>query len=203
MTAGLAHILIDMGGVLCRNDEGPVWRSWEQHTGLPGETLRAELYDRGLKEEFDRGLKHPGGIAMFLGVRFNVELSLDDWSGIWNRAVEPDPEMDAFAKSLAAQVPCSLASTTDMLHHEKLRREMSCMARFEHEFVSYRLGHIKPDAMFYARIIEQLNADPSRVLFIDDREENVRGAANAGMTALAFRGMEDLRQRLREYGLRA
>ncbi len=116
-----------MGGVLCRNDEAPVWRSWEQHTGLPGEALRAELYDRGLKEEFDRGLKHPGGIALFLSMRFNVGLSLDDWAGIWTRAVEPDLEMNALAKSLATQVPCSLASTTDRLHHEKLRGGLDCL----------------------------------------------------------------------------
>lgn len=201
MIPRLEHILFDMGGVVCRNDEAPVWQAWEAHTGLPGETLRAELHDRGLKEEFDRGLKHPGGIALFLSMRFEVELSLNDWTDIWSRAIEPDPEMDRFARALAVHIPCSLASTTDKLHHEKMRRELTCLELFKHEFVSYELGYIKPDPMYYRRALERLDADPAKVLFIDDKEENVQGAIDTGMKALRFTGIEKLRTNLTTYGL--
>jgi putative hydrolase of the HAD superfamily len=34
------------------------------------------------------------------------------------------------------------------------------------------------------------------VVFIDDQEENVEGARNAGMTGILFTGADDLRQQL-------
>ena len=201
MIPRLEHILMDAGGVLCFNDEAPVWRAWEQHTGLTGEVLRTELYDRGLKVEFDRGLKHPAGIALFLSMRFEVELTLDDWAGIWNRAIEPDPEMDQFARALAVHIPCSLASTTDKLHHEKMRGTLTCLELFKNEFVSYQLGYIKPDPMYYRRALERLDIDPAKVLLIDDKEENVAGALELGLQAMRFTGIDKLRQDLTQYGL--
>ena len=197
----LEGILIDLGGVLCSVDEQAVWDAWQQHTGLPGETLRTELYDRGLKAEVDRGWKQPPGVALFLAYRFEVELTTEDWKRIWASSVKPDPAMDEFAAALAMHLPTALANTTDRIHHRALQEQLTCLERFKGQAVSYELGHLKPEPKFYERALELLGTPAKSTLFIDDKEENVMGALAAGMPALRFTGLEELREDLKQFGL--
>jgi putative hydrolase of the HAD superfamily len=58
------------------------------------------------------------------------------------------------------------------------------------------LGLRKPDPAIYRRALDILGRPAERVLFIDDRVENVAGAEAAGMKALHFEGYEPLRDAL-------
>jgi HAD superfamily hydrolase (TIGR01509 family) len=42
---------------------------------------------------------------------------------------------------------------------------------------------VKPDPQIYAAIQDELGVAPDRIAFIDDREPNVTGAADAGWQA--------------------
>lgn len=194
---------MDMGGVLCDVNEARAYAAWEAFTKLPAEALRVELYDRGLKEEFDKGLKQPGGVSLFLKYRFEIEFSKSDWADIWGAAVSANAAMDAFAAKLAALVPTGLASTTDKVHHTKLQGELTCLRQFRAQAVSYEIGYLKPDPRFYQRALDMLGTSPGNTLFIDDREENVQGALNVGLQALRFTGIDKLREDLARLGLLA
>jgi glucose-1-phosphatase len=194
-------VLIDMGGVLCDVDEQRAYAAWEAHTKLPGEVLRVELYDRGLKEEFDKGQKEPGGVSLFLKYRFEIPLTKADWANIWGAAVSANAAMDEFARALAVHVPTALASTTDKVHHTKLRGELKCLELFRAQAVSYEIGYIKPDPRFYREALNKLGTSAANTVFIDDKEENVQGAVDAGMQALRFISLEKLREDLGRLGL--
>ena len=58
------------------------------------------------------------------------------------------------------------------------------------------LGLRKPEPAIYRRALDILNRPAERVLFIDDRAENVAGAAAAGLKAIRFEGAESLRREL-------
>ena len=53
----------------------------------------------------------------------------------------------------------------------------------------------------YRRALDILGSPPPRILFIDDREENVAGAAAAGIKAIRFTGAEALRSELANLGV--
>ena len=59
------------------------------------------------------------------------------------------------------------------------------------------LGIRKPDPKIYRRALGILGATPERVVFIDDRLENVAAAAAAGMSAIRFTGADALRRDLK------
>ena len=63
------------------------------------------------------------------------------------------------------------------------------------------LGLRKPEPAMYKRALDILGRPPERVLFIDDRPENVDGAAAVGLKAIRFEGAESLRQDLAELGV--
>ena len=63
------------------------------------------------------------------------------------------------------------------------------------------MGLRKPEPAMYRRAIDILGCPPQRILFIDDREENVAGAAAAGIKAIRFTGAEALRSELVRLGI--
>jgi putative hydrolase of the HAD superfamily len=63
------------------------------------------------------------------------------------------------------------------------------------------VGLRKPDPAIYRRALEIFGAPPERVLFIDDRPENVAPAAAAGMRTIVFAGEDALRSELKELGV--
>jgi len=63
------------------------------------------------------------------------------------------------------------------------------------------LGLRKPGPAIYKRTLDILGRPAGRVLFIDDRAENVAGAVDAGMKAIRFEGAEALRSELAVLGV--
>ncbi len=55
------------------------------------------------------------------------------------------------------------------------------------------LGVRKPNAAIYERALDILGRPPQKILFVDDRIENVTAAAKAGMQAIKFDGEDKLR----------
>lgn len=64
------------------------------------------------------------------------------------------------------------------------------------------LQMLKPEARIYRHLLDRLGAEPAEVAFLDDRAENVNGAASLGIRAVQFTGSADARAQLAELGLR-
>jgi putative hydrolase of the HAD superfamily len=67
---------------------------------------------------------------------------------------------------------------------------------FDMQLSSCYLGLRKPDGAIYQRAIDIVGKLPKRILFVDDRPENVAGAKAAGITAIRFTDEATLRNDL-------
>jgi putative hydrolase of the HAD superfamily len=67
---------------------------------------------------------------------------------------------------------------------------------FKVAFSSCYVGLRKPGVEIYRRAIDILGTPPERILFIDDRQENVDGAMQAGMKGIRFEGEQQLKKQL-------
>jgi epoxide hydrolase-like predicted phosphatase len=72
---------------------------------------------------------------------------------------------------------------------------------FDDVVISQEVELAKPDAPIYIRACERLGVNPGEVVFIDDRERNLKGAIEVGMQTMLFCGVDDLLDRLAEAGL--
>jgi putative hydrolase of the HAD superfamily len=72
---------------------------------------------------------------------------------------------------------------------------------FKVAFSSCYVGLRKPGLAIYKRALDILGEPAERVLFIDDREENVTSAVAAGMKGIKFVGADALRSELVSLGV--
>lgn len=64
---------------------------------------------------------------------------------------------------------------------------------FEQVFVSGELGTIKPSAEIFEHVMSELGVTAAQTVFIDNKEENVRGAEELGIAGHVFTTAADLR----------
>lgn len=70
----------------------------------------------------------------------------------------------------------------------KLRQRFELEDRFEKWIISGDVGVRKPDPAIYQALLRELDASPSRLLFVDDRLANVQAAQALGIQSILFGG---------------
>lgn len=64
---------------------------------------------------------------------------------------------------------------------------------FERVFVSAEIGLLKPEPAIYLHVARELGIAPTELVFVDNREDNVRGAEAVGIRSHVFTGADTLR----------
>nr|WP_317846058.1 HAD family phosphatase [Nocardiopsis quinghaiensis] len=132
-----------------------------------------------------------------LGVRFDghriaglVEADIASWNAVDDTMVALVEELAASGRriGLLSNIPEELA-----LHYEE---HHPWLRGFHVRAFSCRIGHVKPEPEAYRWCQDALRTEPERVLFVDDRQENVRGARETGMRAHLFTTADRLREDL-------
>jgi putative hydrolase of the HAD superfamily len=117
----------------------------------------------------------------------------------WDRG--PLPGTAELLEKLKDRVTLACLSNNNELHWRRLSTYPRFLECFPHRFVSFQIGKIKPDADVFTHVLAQLGVPPDEVLFFDDNVECVDMAVRAGMQARLTRGLEPVRQTLKELGL--
>jgi len=67
-------------------------------------------------------------------------------------------------------------------------------------FPSFKLKSVKSDGpeIFY-KVLNRLKIEPTEAIFIDDRKINVKNAKKAGLLAILFKDLKDLRIKVDYY----
>jgi putative hydrolase of the HAD superfamily len=191
-------ILFDVGGVLLTNG----WDHGERAAaatkfGLDAQELEArnaEVYAAWERSEID--VNGYLDAAVFYEPR---SFSRDEFFDfilaqsklLEDGALEIVKEISASKKYLIGALNNEARETNDFRFSKfELRRYLKVA------FSSCYVGLRKPEPAIYRRALDILGTDRERTLFIDDRQENVDGAAAAGMKAIRFTGAEGLRAKL-------
>ena len=105
----------------------------------------------------------------------------------WWCSTEADLAVLALIRSLRQHgMLCALASNQQRFRANYLRQTFAYDTLFERSFYSYELGCMKPDVLYFQRILASLPVAPDQILFIDDLEPNVIAARSVGIQAAQF-----------------
>ena len=193
-------VVFDLGGVLADfGGVGPM----RQLAGIDSDE---ELWRRWLScehvRQFERGGCSPEEFAVGLVTEWGLDIDPDrflaDFStwlvGPYDGAVELVTEV-----SERATVAC--LSNTNAVHWEAGASQWPLLDAFDHTFLSFQLGLVKPDREVFEQVVAVLDVTPDRVLFLDDNAINVTAARAAGLRAERVQGIDRARAALPAIGL--
>lgn len=195
-------ILFDVGGVLLTNG----WDTHERELAIEQFHLDDgfELRHHQLYPSWERGDINAG--AYLDATVFNQPRSFSRDEFFAFILAQSKPLADSAIgtlQELAASNKCMLgAFNNEARETNKYRFETFGLFRyFKVALSSCYLGLRKPDRPIYEKALEMLGRPANKILFIDDREENVAGAIDAGMQAIRFSGEQPLRKDLANLGV--
>jgi putative hydrolase of the HAD superfamily len=110
-----------------------------------------------------------------------IAADIDSWSAVDDEMVDVVGELAASGRwlGLLSNIPEELAAYYETHHHRWL-------AHFRVRAFSCRIGHAKPQPDAYLWCRQALGPAPGGILFVDDRQENVRTAEAVGMRGHLF-----------------
>jgi putative hydrolase of the HAD superfamily len=114
---------------------------------------------------------------------------------------DPYPGAEKLVVETSAEVTVGCLSNTNALHWQQKISKWPLARRFEHRFLSYELGAVKPDATIFELAVARTGVAAERILFLDDNALNVAGARAVGLRAEQTRGAAEARALLSDYGL--
>ena len=136
--------------------------------------------------------------------RWDSPASLEEALEPWHWFTAEPAVISLIGDLRAAGIGCHLATNQQAYRRAIMQDERGYGSWFDQTFYSCDLGLAKPDPAYFRAILAAIDVPASSVLFIDDNEDNVAGAASVGLRAELFdlsSGVEALVDLLRRYGL--
>ncbi|MCX2723831.1 HAD family hydrolase [Roseibium salinum] len=202
--ADIKFVIFDLNDVLYDADPEIRLELLEDLTGRPAAEIDAAVWGGPHEEEAEAG--NPGTsegyLAQFAGL-LGYPIDFETWAEIHRRMLRPRPDVLNLARETGKRADIAMLTNNGMLLKAALP---VCAPEIieifgDNAHVSAEFKVRKPDPLVYRRICEAYGHSPERSAFIDDKEENVTGAQEAGLHGHLYTSPEDLRDFLRSHGL--
>lgn len=196
-------VLFDYGQVLSQPPDPAAWSRMQAITGLGDAQLHEAYWN--FRHDYDRdalnGRTYWREVARQAGISLSdlqVEHLLTADVDLWTR---PNGPMIAWAGILQhSGVRTAILSNIGDAMAAGVTARLGWLNGFEHCIWSYALKLAKPDPAIFHRTVELLHTVPNRILFIDDKEENLAAAREVGMWGIQYAAQSEFERAMRENG---
>jgi 2-haloacid dehalogenase len=194
-------VVFDLGNVLVE------WRPEAYYDARLGQAARRRMFDEtGLLDanaRIDAGApmretiyaladRHPEWAA-------EIRLFHDDQFAMTQPVIWHSVRLVAALR--ARGVPVFALSNWGNDSFDRARLHYPFLADFDRHYISGKLGFMKPDPRIYAHLEADCGIAPERLLFVDDRAENIEAARRRGWSGHLFSDPGLLARELIERGL--
>ena len=197
-------VISDLGRVVLWFDNNIFLRKLADAAGKPFSDVKATVHG-GLElfRRFDGGAVTPRGVFEKVTGLVGADISYKAFFEMYNDIFSLNaPVVDVLANIKAAGYKTLLLSNTDSERFVFVRHRFPEVLFFDHYVLSYELKLLKPDPAIYLAAARLAGTSPQECVFIDDMEENVKGAVETGFAGIHYRPETDLAAELRMLELR-
>ncbi|MBZ9712976.1 HAD family hydrolase [Deinococcus multiflagellatus] len=186
MTASLParHVAFDWGGVFTIGTfDGRSTQNVAERGGVPVKRVR-DSYFRHVRQLEVGAWTLPQFWAV-LQEETGLTLPYEDFEPLYLGSIHDNPAMYATLAALPRTVRVGLLSNNYPVVSDHLRRDPR-FARFDALVFSNELGHKKPAPEAFAALEQAMGVPAAQVAFVDDVQENIDAAQDAGFHGLLY-----------------
>ncbi len=192
-------VIFDLGGVIVRFTNDPYYSHLAEISNKGHEFVKAAIEKKELPllESGRVNLEYfEANVARRLGIRNNEV----DWFQFYKRTVKLNHDMLELVDILHKDYITAFLTNIDKSRYFYTTRILE-MDLFDYRFQSCYIGERKPGLGIFRHALKKIGVLPEQAVFIDDRLENVQGAARAGINAVHFKNRRLLDVKLANMGL--
>ncbi len=194
-------IFFDLGGVCVTVDPGPAVKD----LAFMSRRSEAEVYDAifksGLIDRFERGEITGQQFHKIVRHKLAIHPTFARFKTLWSGIPGPAYGMDDILARLKLDWKLFAVSNTNEIHFPFIALTNPIVRHFSGFFLSYELGHLKPEPEFYSQAIDRSGFAPDEILYIDDRPDFVEAGQAHGLHGLVFTGAWPLQEWFMDRGV--
>ncbi len=189
MKAGIKNIIFDLGGVILNLAVENTHREFSRLSGLPPEEIKTRVHQANYFHAYERGLISDADFRNHLRQSLQLQVTDSELDNAWNAMLLDIPlERFELLQQLKQTHRVFLLSNTNEIHRQCFNgivHQTSGKANIDHYFhqayFSHQLKLSKPDIAIYQHVLADQNLLPHETVFLDDNQDNLTGAAKAGL----------------------
>jgi 2-haloacid dehalogenase len=194
-------VIFDIGNVLIE------WQPERYYDRVVGADRRRAMFAavdlHAMNDEVDRGGDFQGVIyataEQYPAFRDEIRMWHDNWIELATPLIPRS--VDLLRQLRARGVPVFALTNFGIGSFAFARTRYGVLDEFDRRYISGHMGVIKPDPRIYERVEEDCGIAPERLLFTDDRIDNIHAARARGWQVHHFDGPEGWARRLVAEGL--
>jgi glucose-1-phosphatase len=195
-------IIFDIGRVLIRVDISRAMDGLAAGLSLTPQEVWSAIEKDPHWLDWQEGRISPRDWHLHLSKRLGVSLTFEQFSEVWNRALDPSPiHSESFLENLAKNYRLALLSNTDPIHMSNEEARFPFFRFFPIRIYSYRVGASKPDPLIFREALRACKVRAEEVVYIDDIAAYAEAAQRLGMSGIVFQSPEQLQHDLRRLGI--
>ncbi|HPY82317.1 MAG: HAD family phosphatase [Bacteroidales bacterium] len=191
MMKTVENIIFDFGGVILNLDEQATFSQLQLLMGKSASDI-PKIMELSRFYDFECGKITEHEFIENLLALSNNPFSKQDFISAWNAMLLDFPQKHVnLLLSLKTHFRTFLLSNTNVIHIEAFEKNMkqqgitfSMSDLFEEVWYSSSIGMRKPNPETYRAVTQKVNIIPERTLFLDDKQENLNGAAQIGLQTM-------------------
>ncbi len=203
----IRNIVFDLGGVVLDIDISRTVRAFARLTSLGEDEILEKFTTSRLFARFETGALDVSAFRDLVRELAGVPMADAVIDMAWNVLLLDIPsERIGLIKRLKEKYRIFLLSNTSSIHIEEvniiLKRNHHVDGLgdlFDQVFLSYEMGVMKPDAEIYRAMLRAADLVAEETLFLDDNEDNIRGAAELGIQTIYVNKPLTILDYLKEY----
>jgi FMN phosphatase YigB (HAD superfamily) len=192
--------VFDIGRVLVRLDVKTATEGLLKGLSMGPDELWNLIQKDPRWRDWQEGRMSPKDWHLHLTQRLGVRLRFDEFCGVWNRTLDPQPlQTDDLFEGLAEAKKLALLSNTDPIHVAHLESNYGFFRFFpaRARIYSCAVRASKPSPVIFQAALKAVEAKASETVFIDDILEYVEAARALGFEGIHYRDPAQLRADLR------
>jgi epoxide hydrolase-like predicted phosphatase len=194
-------IIFDIGGVVLYAEDSlnNVFEQWGVMLGL-AEGKSVEFHNKYLDRMLVGKISAKQYFATFKK-EFKIKGDIEKlWMKIALKNIKLNKELLKIIDKLRKQYPIIVLSNVTETR-SNVDTYFDLYSHFDKAFLSYKLKMVKPSKSIYQHVLKKMKVKPEEVLFIDDKEFNLRTARELGIRCIQFNNNAQLKTEFARIGL--
>ena len=185
-------IIFDLGGVILNLDYNRTIKAFEKLGMHDFESYYSQAQQNNLFDDYETGAISSNDFRAYFKTTLDQSLTNKKIDDAWNKMLLDLPEKRInLLLSIKEITPIYLFSNTNDIHLQCFRQIIADTHGNQHllesiftkTYYSHLLGHRKPNRSAFETVLKENSLNANNTLFIDDSEQHIFGAREAGIEA--------------------